>query len=191
MNTFIADLHIHSKFSRATSKNLTPRNLAAWASVKGINLLATGDFTHPGWMETITGQLVAEDSGLLRLRDDRALEQELPWYSGNLSSAAIRFMLCTEISSIYKKKGKVRKIHNLVFMPSIDAAVKFNIRLAQVGNLASDGRPILGLDARDLLEMSLRQIRWPTLYRPTSGLPGFPFSAQSRASIASRTALGT
>jgi uncharacterized protein (TIGR00375 family) len=155
VNTFIADLHIHSKFSRATSKNLTPRNLVAWASVKGIDLLATGDFTHPGWMEIITEHLIAEENGLLRLRDDRALEQELPWYSGNMNAANIRFMLCTEISSIYKKRGKVRKIHNLVFMPGIDAAMKFNSRLAQVGNLASDGRPILGLDARDLLEMVL------------------------------------
>jgi uncharacterized protein (TIGR00375 family) len=155
VNTFIADLHIHSKFSRATSKNLTPRNLVAWAGVKGIDVLATGDFTHPGWMDIITQQLEAGENGLLRLRDDKALEQELPWYSGNMNAARIRFMLCTEISSIYKKRGKVRKIHNLVFMPSVEAALKFNIRLAQVGNLASDGRPILGLDAHDLLEMVL------------------------------------
>ena len=155
MNSFIADLHIHSKFSRATSKNLTPRNLVAWASVKGIDVLATGDFTHPGWMEIITQQLIAEENGLLRLRDDKALEQELPWFSGNMNAAGIRFLLCTEISSIYKKAGKVRKIHNLVFMPGIDAAMKFNTRLAQVGNLVSDGRPILGLDAHDLLEMVL------------------------------------
>jgi len=155
VNTFIADLHIHSKFSRATSKNLTPRNLVAWASVKGINLLATGDFTHPGWIDMISQQLVAEENGLFRLREDKGLEQELPWYSGSIDPQGIRFVLCTEISSIYKKNGKVRKIHNLVFMPGLDAALKFNTRLAQVGNLASDGRPILGLDARDLLEMVL------------------------------------
>ncbi len=155
MNTFIADLHIHSRFSRATSKSLTPRNLVAWAAVKGINVLATGDFTHPGWMDMISEQLDAEENGLLRLRDGKALEQELPWYSGSVDATRIRFLLCTEISSIYKKAGKVRKIHNLVFMPSIEAALKFNTRLAQVGNLSSDGRPILGLDARDLLEMVL------------------------------------
>lgn len=131
------------------------RNLVAWAAIKGIDVLATGDFTHPGWMEMITNQLAAEENGLLRLKDPKALEQELPWYSGNLDATHIRFMLCTEISSIYKKRGKVRKIHNLVFMPSLDAAMRFNTRLAQVGNLASDGRPILGLDARDLLEMVL------------------------------------
>ncbi len=155
MKTFIADVHIHSKFSRATSKNLTPRNLAAWAAVKGIDLLATGDFTHPGWMEIIESQLVAEENGLFRLQDERALEQELPWYGGTDLSRGTRFILCTEISSIYKKGGKVRKIHNLVFMPGLDAAKRFTTRLAEVGNLASDGRPILGLDARDLLEMVL------------------------------------
>ena len=155
MNTFVADLHIHSRFSRATSKNLTPRNLVAWAAVKGIDVLATGDFTHPGWMEMIREQLEPGEDGLFALRDDRGLEAELPWYSGNLDVQGIRFALCTEISSIYKKGGKVRKIHNLVFMPGLDAALRFNTRLAQVGNLASDGRPILGLDARDLLEMVL------------------------------------
>jgi len=155
VNTYIADLHIHSKFSRATSKNLTPRNLAAWASIKGINLLATGDFTHPGWMEMISTQLKAEENGLFSLRETRGLEQEVPWFAGSIEARDIRFMLCTEISSIYKRGGKVRKVHNLVFMPGLDAAVKFNTRLGQVGNLASDGRPILGLDSRDLLEMVL------------------------------------
>ena len=155
MNTYIADLHIHSRFSRATSKNLTPRNLLAWAAVKGIDVLATGDFTHPGWMEMIREQLEPEENGLFRLRDPKGIEAELPWYSGNLAVEDVRFLLCTEISSIYKRGGKVRKVHNLVLMPGLDAAEKFNTRLGQVGNLASDGRPILGLDARDLLEMVL------------------------------------
>ncbi len=155
MNTFIADLHLHSRFSRATSKSLTPRNLVAWAAVKGIDVLATGDFTHPGWMAMIQDQLEQREDGLFHLRDEKGLEAELPWYSGRLDVQTIRFALCTEISSIYKRGGKVRKIHNLVFMPGLDAALKFNTRLAQVGNLASDGRPILGLDARDLLEMVL------------------------------------
>lgn len=155
MNTYIADLHIHSRFSRATSKNLTPRNLVAWAAVKGIDVLATGDFTHPGWMEMIQSQLEPGEDGLFRLRDAKGLEAELPWFSGNLDASGIRFTLCTEISSIYKRGGKVRKVHNLVFLPGLDAALRFNTRLAQVGNLASDGRPILGLDSRDLLEMVL------------------------------------
>lgn len=155
MKNFIADLHVHSRFSRATSKNLTPRNLAAWASVKGIQLLATGDFTHPGWLEMISDQLKSVENGFFRLKDQSGLGQELPWFSGTGGAEDIRFVLCTEISSIYKKGGKVRKIHNLVFMPGLEAVRKFNIRLGQVGNLASDGRPILGLPARDLLEMVL------------------------------------
>lgn len=155
MKNFIADLHVHSRFSRATSKNLTPRNLAAWASVKGIQLLATGDFTHPGWLELISDQLESMENGFFRLKDQSGLDQELPWFSGTGGAEDIRFVLCTEISSIYKKGGKVRKIHNLVFMPGLEAVRKFNIRLGQVGNLASDGRPILGLPARDLLEMVL------------------------------------
>jgi len=155
MKNFIADLHVHSRFSRATSKNLTPRNLAAWASVKGIQLLATGDFTHPGWLELISDQLESMENGFFRLKDQSGLDQELPWFSGTGGAEDIRFVLCTEISSIYKKGGKVRKIHNLVFMPGLEAVRKFNIRLGQVGNLASDGRPILGLPARDLLEIVL------------------------------------
>ena len=155
MHSFIADLHIHSKFSRATSKNLTPRHLASWAAIKGIDLVATGDFTHPQWMDIIKDQFEQEETGLLRLKKTQDLEQELPWFSGRLRTDNIRFVLCTEISSIYKKRGKVRKIHNLVFMPSLDAADKFNTRLGAVGNLSSDGRPILGLDARNLLEMVL------------------------------------
>ena len=154
MKTYTADLHVHSKFSRATSKSLTPRHLAAWAEVKGVNVLATGDFTHPQWLELIRTELVETDNGLFRLRDSEGLSAELPWLTRDLTGAA-RFVLCTEISSIYKKGGKVRKNHNLVFMPSLDAAARLNVKLAQVGNLASDGRPILGLDARDLLEMVL------------------------------------
>ena len=154
MTTYTADLHIHSKFSRATSKHLTPRHLAAWAEVKGVDVLATGDFTHPGWMELIRAELVEDEGGLFRLGDTAGLNAELPWLTRELTGSA-RFVLCTEISSIYKKDGKVRKNHNLVFMPNLDAVERLNRKLAQVGNLASDGRPILGLDARDLLEMVL------------------------------------
>lgn len=155
MTSYIADLHIHSRFSRATSKSLTPRHLTAWAAVKGIDVLATGDFTHPEWLQLIDEQLVCDDSGLFRLKDTRGLAEELPWFSGTVEADSIRFMLCTEISSIYKKNGRVRKIHNLVFMPGLEQVRSFNTRLGQVGNLKSDGRPILGLDARDLLEMVL------------------------------------
>ncbi len=189
MNTFIADLHIHSRFSRATSKSLTPRNLVAWAAVKGIDILATGDFTHPGWMAMIQDQLEQREDGLFRLRDERGLEAELPWYSGRLDVQTIRFVLCTEISSIYKRGGKVRKIHNLVFMPGLDAALKFNTRLAQVGNLASDGRPSRP-DAPISWRWSWRRI--PGVPDPAHiWTPWFSLFGRSLASIASRTALRT
>ncbi|MFP4213031.1 MAG: UvrD-helicase domain-containing protein [Desulfohalobiaceae bacterium] len=155
MQIFYADLHIHSRYSRATSKQLSLRNLAAWAGVKGLDVLATGDFTHPGWLQEIEEQLQQEDSGLLRLRQEQGLEQEIPWFSSSRALPRTRFMLCTEISSIYKKKNQVHKIHNLVFMPGLEQAKAFNRKLAQIGNLEADGRPILGLDARNLLEMVL------------------------------------
>jgi uncharacterized protein (TIGR00375 family) len=155
MDQFRADLHVHSRYSRATSRRLTPRNLAAWARVKGIDLVATGDFTHPGWLAEIEEHLVEDGSGLLQLRDQAGLEKELSWLSTPLVPGLTKFMLSTEISSIYKRGGKVRKIHNLVYMPSLEQAKRFNERLRQIGNLESDGRPILGLDAEHLLEMVL------------------------------------
>ncbi|WP_029898059.1 UvrD-helicase domain-containing protein [Desulfohalovibrio reitneri] len=155
MDQFRADLHIHSRHSRATSKALTPRHLAAWGLVKGLDVLGTGDFTHPGWLEELREALVEDGSGLLVPRTDQGLGREISWLDGWLPPGRTRFMLQAEISSIYKRGGKVRKIHNLVYVPTFEAAEKLNQRLEQVGNLASDGRPILGLDARHLLEMVL------------------------------------
>ncbi|WP_462323730.1 UvrD-helicase domain-containing protein [Desulfoplanes sp.] len=155
MGTFLADLHIHSRFSRATSKNLTFRNLAAWASVKGLDVVGTGDFTHPGWLAMLEDELEPEDGGLFRLKDPKGLNREIPGMEDMELPCRTRFLLSTEISSIYKRGGRVRKVHNLVYMPDLDAVKRFNAKLAQVGNIESDGRPILGLDARDLLEMVL------------------------------------
>ena len=159
MTTFAADLHIHSRFSRATSKALTVRSLAAWAEVKGVGVLGTGDCTHPGWLDEISRELVEDGSGLLSLRDPANLAAQVPGLSDHLRdrqlSGGVRFMLQGEISSIYKRGGKVRKVHNLVYLPTLAAARALNTRLAQVGNLASDGRPILGLDSRILLDMVL------------------------------------
>ncbi len=152
---FVADLHIHSRYSRATSKTLTIRKLAAWGVVKGIDVIGTGDFTHPGWMEEIEEHLYQGEDGLLHLKDTSNLEKEIEIPLESKIDPKVSFILTTEISSIYKKSGKVRKIHNLVVMPSIDAAKKFNKKLAQIGNLESDGRPILGLDCEHLLEMVL------------------------------------
>ncbi|GAU08854.1 UvrD-helicase domain-containing protein [Desulfoplanes formicivorans] len=154
MGTFLADLHIHSRFSRATSKNLTFRHLAAWASVKGLDILGTGDFTHPGWLAMLEDELEPDEGGLFRLKQTADLARELPGMEGDLPCRT-KFLLSSEISSIYKRGGRVRKVHNLVYMPDLDAAKRFNAKLAQVGNIASDGRPILGLDSRNLLEMVL------------------------------------
>jgi DNA helicase-2/ATP-dependent DNA helicase PcrA len=149
----IADLHIHSRFSRATSRGLDFVALHRAALEKGIDLVGTGDFTHPGWMAEIEEQLEADDAGLFRLRPDlaRSAEEGLP----PACAGCVRFVLQVEISNIYKKDGRVRKNHNVVYMPSLDAARRFTQRLEGIGNLASDGRPILGLDARDLLQITL------------------------------------
>ena len=155
MEQYLADLHIHSRYSRATSKGLTPRNLAAWGEVKGLTVVATGDFTHPGWLAELKESLIPDGSGLLRLADPAGLGREIPWLPDVRPAGRVRFLLSAEISSIYKRGGKVRKVHNLVYMPTFEAAEKLNAKLAKVGNLASDGRPILGLDSRHLLEMTL------------------------------------
>lgn len=156
MQQFRADLHIHSRFSRATSGRLTARHLDAWARVKGLQVLGTGDFTHPQWRTELAEQLVFDDhSGLYCLRAPQEVADELPHYAGKALPGRTLFMLQAEISSIYKRGGKVRKVHSLVYMPDLASAERFSLRLAEVGNLASDGRPILGLDVRNLLEMVL------------------------------------
>ncbi len=154
MEQYLADLHIHSRYSRATSKGLTPRNIAAWAEIKGLHVVGTGDFTHPGWLGELEESLEPDGKGLFRLRETKGLDAETPWPEFPFRGKT-RFILSAEISSIYKRGGKVRKIHNLVYAPSLEAARKLNAKLARVGNLESDGRPILGLDSRLLLEMVL------------------------------------
>ncbi|MBD5538759.1 MAG: UvrD-helicase domain-containing protein, partial [Desulfovibrio sp.] len=159
--SFIADLHIHSRFSRATSTALTVPHLAAWAACKGIDVLGTGDFTHPRWRAELREHLVPdEESGLYRLRGEpealEALGNARPAQPGTTDhKGGPRFCLQTEISSIYKRGGKVRKVHNLVFVPTLEDADRLSERLGLIGNLHSDGRPILGLDSRDLLEILL------------------------------------
>ncbi|MDY6831202.1 MAG: UvrD-helicase domain-containing protein [Thermodesulfobacteriota bacterium] len=150
---YIADLHIHSAYSRATSSDLDFEHLYVWAQLKGITVVATGDFTHPAWFARITEKLVPAEPGLFRLKDDlaKACDAEVP----DACRRPVRFVLSTEISNIYKKAGAVRKNHNLVFMPGLTAAARFNAKLGAVGNIQSDGRPILGMDARNLLETAL------------------------------------
>lgn len=154
---FIADLHIHSRFSRATSKALNARHLAAWARCKGISVLGTGDFTHPQWRAELAEQLERDEaSGLYRLKGEpEQLDVMAGGHMANTGAEKPLFMLQTEISSIYKRHGKVRKVHNLIFVRTLEDAEKLSLRLEQIGNLHSDGRPILGLDSRDLLEIML------------------------------------
>lgn len=150
---FIADLHVHSRFSRATAKDLDLEHLYIAARRKGITLVGTGDFTHPGWFAEINEKLVPAEPGLFKLAHaiEAACEKQIPLKD----KRPVRFILNGEISSIYKKAGATRKIHNLVFLPDLEASVRFNARLDRIGNIVSDGRPILGLDARDLLEIAL------------------------------------
>lgn len=146
----IADLHIHSRFSMATSKEGTPENLDFWARKKGISLIGTGDFTHPVWREELKERLVSEGNGLYRLRDEYVKED-----SRKFPGEGTRFVVSGEISSIYKKNGKTRKVHNVILLPSLEAADAMAQHLEKIGNIHSDGRPILGLDSHDLLEMML------------------------------------
>ena len=145
---YIADLHIHSRFSRATSKDGDLPHLDWWARRKGIGLVGTGDFTHPAWRAELRAQLVPAGEGLYTLREDLRLPDGAP-------GPAPRFVITGEISCIYKRHGKTRKVHNLILLPSLEAADELSARLEAIGNIRSDGRPILGLDSRDLLELTL------------------------------------
>ncbi|RMF59939.1 MAG: hypothetical protein D6748_05220 [Calditrichaeota bacterium] len=149
----IADLHIHSHFSRATSRDLNFEQLTRWAQLKGVHIVGTGDIAHPGWLKEMQEKLEPAEDGLFRLKQEylTAIQKEVP----KACQAPVRFMLAGEISNIYKKNERVRKIHNVVFLPSFEAVEKFQARLDKIGNIHSDGRPILGLDARDLLEIVL------------------------------------
>ncbi|HEV2779940.1 MAG TPA: UvrD-helicase domain-containing protein [Actinophytocola sp.] len=151
---FHADLHIHSKYSRACSKDCDLEHLTWWARRKGITLVGTGDFTHPAWFDHLRENLVPAEPGLFRLRDDldAGIGRRL---APSVAAATVRFMLSVEISTIYKRADRTRKVHHLVYVPDFDAAAEFNARLGRIGNLGSDGRPILGLDSRDLLEIAL------------------------------------
>jgi len=150
---FIADLHIHSHFSRATSKSLDPENLALWARKKGITVIGTGDFTHPGWISELEDKLVEAETGLYKLTP--SLQEELDTGIFDSCPGPTRFLLSGEISCIYKKNEKTRKVHHLILMPDLASVKKLNERLDRIGNITSDGRPILGLDSKTLLEIVL------------------------------------
>lgn len=146
----IADLHIHSKYSRATSRECDAPHLDFWARCKGIGLVGTGDFTHPVWRCELAEMLIPAEDGLYRLRDELVLPHHI---AGEVPTP--RFVFSAEISTIYKKNGKTRKVHHVILVPSLEAAETLSHRLEAIGNLKSDGRPILGLDSHDLLEITL------------------------------------
>ncbi len=137
----ILDFHIHSKYSRATSSDMNVASLSSWAEKKGISVLGTGDFTHPKWNEELKENLEPLGNGLFKLKDS--------------PKPCVYFILTTEISCIYSKKSRVYKVHNVIFAPSFEIVDKIRNRLAVVGNLNSDGRPILGLDSKELLKIVL------------------------------------
>ncbi|AKT40287.1 UvrD-helicase domain-containing protein [Chondromyces crocatus] len=150
---FHADLHVHSHYSRATSSDCDLLHLSYWARRKGIAVIGTGDFTHPAWMQELKEQLVPAEPGLFRLRDD--VERTVQSRLEPTCRDHTRFMLSVEISTIYKKGERTRKIHHLIYAPDFDAADRLVKTLSKVGNLNADGRPILGLDSRHLLEAVL------------------------------------
>jgi uncharacterized protein (TIGR00375 family) len=150
----IVDTHIHSHYSRATSKNLTPEGLYYWGKLKGINVIGTGDFTHPGWFAELRDKFVQNDQGLFELKKDVAqeIDKTLP---GTVKNNTIVFVPTVEISTIYSKNNAVRKLHNVIIAPNFETVSKINARLDRIGNLKADGRPILGLDSKELLKITL------------------------------------
>ncbi|MFH1394829.1 MAG: endonuclease Q family protein [Candidatus Omnitrophota bacterium] len=150
---FICDFHVHSHFSRATSKQLVPEYLDYWARVKGIKVVGTGDFTHPEWVSELKEKLEFAEPGLFKLK--KKYKNTIPALCPEKFDD-IRFLLSAEISNIYKKGGTVRKIHSLILAPGFEAVEKVQHKLAQRGaNIVSDGRPILGMDVKDLLSLFL------------------------------------
>lgn len=147
---YIADLHIHSRYSRATSREATPEHLDLWARKKGIAVVGTGDFTHPEWRKELAEKLEPAENGLYRLKEEYILGD-----ARRFGGKAPRFAVSGEISSIYKKNGRTRKVHSLILLPGLEDAERLAKKLEAIGNIHSDGRPILGLDCRELLEIML------------------------------------
>jgi uncharacterized protein (TIGR00375 family) len=147
---FIADLHVHSRYSRATSKDMCPEGIWKWTQLKGISVIGTGDFTHPGWLKELNEKIEPAEPGLFALRQEFRSD-DVP----GSCRADVRFILSSEISCIYSKSNRTRKVHCVILAPDFAAAARLNLALARIGNLHSDGRPILGLDAKELLRITL------------------------------------
>jgi len=155
MHESVVYLHIHSHYSRATSKDCTFEGLYRWGKLKGINIIGTGDFTHPAWFAEMRDKLEPAEAGLFKLKDELAapIDKALP---ESVRAQTIRFVPSVEIATIYSKGGKVRKLHQLIILPTFEAVSELNARLERIGNLKADGRPILGLDSKELLRHALQ-----------------------------------
>ncbi len=151
---YITDLHIHSHYSIATSSRLVPEHLEYWARIKGINIIGTGDCIHPGWFAELKDKLEPCENGLYRLREEFRLDESKRLKHPHIPDN-VYFVLTGELSSIYKRDGKVRKVHNICVFPDFDACGRVISRLDAVANIRSDGRPILGIDSRVITEMVL------------------------------------
>lgn len=147
---FIADLHVHSHYSRATSPDMCPEGIWKWAQLKGIRVIGTGDFTHPEWIKELKKKLDPLGSGLFSLRK-KYWTDDVP----EACRAEVSFILSAEVSGIYSKNGRTRKVHSIILAPDFASAERLNLALSKIGNLKSDGRPILGLDAKKLLQITL------------------------------------
>ncbi len=147
---FIADLHVHSHYSRATSPDMCPEGIWKWAQLKGINVIGTGDFTHPQWLKELKKKLDPSGNGLFTLKK-KYWTDDIP----ELCKADVSFILSAEVSTIYSKNGRTRKVHSIILAPDFESAERLNLALSKIGNLKSDGRPILGLAAKNLLQITL------------------------------------
>lgn len=138
----IIDLHIHSKYARATSKYFDLAEMLKWSEIKGVDIISCADFTHPAWFRELKNNLVEDNnSGLYKLKD---------------SKSTVRFLIATEVSCIYRQNEQTRRVHLCILMPNLPAAEKFNQALSERGaKLAADGRPILGMSAKQVLEIML------------------------------------
>lgn len=150
---FIADLHIHSKYSRATANDMDFEHLNKWAQIKGIKVLATGDFTHPVWLAEMKKNFKEAEPGLFQLAKEPKKLKNDPNINIGRGTEKTRFLLSAEVSCIYSKRGRTHRVHILIYAPSFDAVEKINARLNILGNLKSDGRPIMGLDAKELAKI--------------------------------------
>lgn len=145
---FTADLHMHSRYSIATSPGTTPEALWRWAQIKGVTVIGTGDFTHPGWFRELGRKLDFAGNGLFTLREEFRRD-DIP----ASCRTDVFFLMSSEISCIYSKNGKTRKVHCIVLVNDMESALCLQRRLSKIGSIKSDGRPILGLDAKALLRI--------------------------------------